>query len=197
MSGFVPLPQLSGREFTVRDEIAFGPGNLGLHQREIRCRVQEAIALCGLESLQDRDPYTLSGGEQQMVVLANALAMRPRILVLDEPLASLDPLAARRILGVLAQLPSSTTVVLLDISPGIAVHIAQRFLLLENGRSIADGGMEKVLLHPTAISLLGLTVPAEAALTAQRKQCWAAGVSTPFTIDSAVSAFQEVARARR
>ncbi|HTY61615.1 MAG TPA: ABC transporter ATP-binding protein [Acidobacteriota bacterium] len=194
--GPVPFHQLSGREFTVRDEIAFGPGNLGLDRQEVQSRVCEAIALCGLEALRDRDPYTLSGGEQQMVVLANALAMHPKILVLDEPLASLDPQAARRILRVIAQLPASTTILLVDISPWVAVHVAQRFLLLREGRCIADGSAENVLLQPDAISLIGLPVSAEAAWMAQERQGWAAGVPTPLTVDSAVAAFREVARAR-
>ena len=195
--GQVPLHQLSGREFLVRDEIAFGPGNLGLDVREVRARVDEVIALCGLESLADRDPYTLSGGEQQMVVLANALAMKPQVLVLDEPLASLDPQSAGRVLRVLTQLPGSTTIVLTDVSPRAAVSIAERFLLLQAGQIMADGSAHKVLLHPTAISSLGLPPPAEAAWLLQQKQGWASGVATPFTVDSAVAAFREVERARR
>lgn len=195
--GQVPLHQLSGREFTVRDEIAFGPGNLGLDPQEVRARVDEVVALCGLESLADRDPYALSGGEQQMVVLANALAMKPQVLVLDEPLASLDPQAAGRVLRVLTDLPLSTTIVLADISPRAAVSIAHRFLLLQGGQCVADGSADKVLLHPAAISSLGLPPPAEAAWLVQQQQGWASGIATPFTVDSAVAAFREVERARR
>jgi energy-coupling factor transporter ATP-binding protein EcfA2 len=195
--GTVPLPQLSGREFTVRDEIAFGPGNLGLDEGEVCSRVEEALIICGLESLQHRDPHALSGGEQQRVVLAGALAMRPRVLVLDEPLSNLDPSAASRILGVLERLPLSTTIILLDSSPWIAVRMAYRFILLKEGRCLADGRPESVLLHSAAIASLGLTVPAETALTASRHGCWDAGVAVPFTVEVAASAFREVALARR
>ena len=195
--GQVPFQQLSGREFTVRDEIAFGPGNLALDPREIHRRVEHVMTLCGLDSLADRDPYTLSAGEQQMVVIANALAMNPRVLVLDEPTASLDPQSAECVWRVLSGLSTCTTIVLFDVSPRAAVRMAHRFLFLREGRFIADGSAEDVLLHPLAISSLGLPPTAEAAWLAKQEQVWALGVGTPFTVDGAVTAFREVERARR
>jgi energy-coupling factor transport system ATP-binding protein len=195
--GQIPSQQLSGQAFTVRDEIAFGPENLALPEMEVRQRTAECLAACGLEKLAARDPFTLSGGEQQRLVLAAALAMRPQVIVLDEPVTNLDPAGCSEVLRLLAALPASTTVVLLDSFPRVAVEIADRFLFLQNGRVSLDGPAAEVLLHPDAIASLGLPSAAEAAWLARESGAWNPGTPIPFSIEAAIAAFQQVENAAR
>lgn len=195
--GQIPSQQLSGQAFTVRDEIAFGPENLALPEIEVRKRTAECLAACGLEKLAARDPFTLSGGEQQRLVLAAALAMRPQVIVLDEPVTNLDPAGCGDVLQLLASLPASTTVVLLDSFPRVAVEIAERFLFLHNGRVSLDGTAAEVLLHPDAIASLGLPSAAEAAWLARESGAWNPAAPIPFSIEAAIAAFQQVENAAR
>jgi energy-coupling factor transporter ATP-binding protein EcfA2 len=106
-----PERQILGTK--VLNEVAFGLENLGLPRPEIRSRAQEALAILGIADLQDRDTFNLSGGEKQKVALAGVLAMRPRILLLDEPLASLDSASARESLDMIRILADEGLTVLL------------------------------------------------------------------------------------
>jgi energy-coupling factor transporter ATP-binding protein EcfA2 len=195
--GQIPLQQLSGQAFTVRDEIAFGPENLALPEAEVRERTAACLAKCGLEKLASRDPFTLSGGEQQRLVLASALAMRPQVIVLDEPVTNLDPAGCSDVLRLLDSLPASTTMIFLDSFPRVAVGIARRFLFLQNGRITLDGSAADVLLHPDAISTLGLPNASEAAWLAKESGAWNSVAPIPFSIDSAIAAFRQVENAAR
>lgn len=102
--GQIPSQHLSGRAFTVRDEIAFGPENLGMAVKAIERLIERSLSLAGLEALADRDPFKLSGGEQQRLVLAAALALEPQFLLLDEPFTNLDPESRHRLMRVLLEL---------------------------------------------------------------------------------------------
>jgi energy-coupling factor transport system ATP-binding protein len=190
--GQLPVQQLSGREFTVRDEIAFGPGNLGLSPGEVSNRTDESLHLCGLEELAGRDPFTLSGGEQQRLIFATAVAMRSRLLILDEPLTNLDPSAADRILTVLKLLSSSITVIWLDTSPAATLSFARRFALFEQGQCRLDGTAADVLLDPASIASIGLPPVAVAARLAAATNLWNAAVPYPLTVEEAERAFAEV-----
>lgn len=154
--GQVPVRHLSGRAFTVREEVAFGPENLNLPISEIQARTERALAQCRLEQLAERDPFTLSGGEQQRLVIAAALALEPRFLVLDEPLTNLDPEAREHVLALLLSLPRDRAVVLLETSPDAALAFAEDFMLLDGGRITAHGSARDVLLHGCAVRTLGL-----------------------------------------
>ncbi|WP_313668922.1 energy-coupling factor ABC transporter ATP-binding protein [Atlantibacter sp.] len=96
-----PALQLSGCTFSVEEEVAFGPENLCLSEQEILQRVDEALTLADCQGLRHRHPATLSGGESQRVVIASALAMQPRVLLLDEAFSRLTPQATQRLLTVL------------------------------------------------------------------------------------------------
>ncbi|EED7708284.1 energy-coupling factor ABC transporter ATP-binding protein, partial [Salmonella enterica subsp. enterica serovar Thompson] len=98
-----PYLQLSGCTFSVEEEVAFGPENLGLHEAEILRRIDEALTLTNCQSLRHRHPGTLSGGETQRVVIASALAMQPRLLVLDEAFSRLTSAATGTLLERLQQ----------------------------------------------------------------------------------------------
>jgi energy-coupling factor transport system ATP-binding protein len=129
-----PASQLSGIHEAVRDEIGFGPLNLGLAAAEAAARAERVMALLGVAALADRDPRRLSGGEQQLVAIASMLAMQPRALVLDEPVAELDPNGRRLVSETLRSLAGAGTAIL------VAEHDAD-FLASTCDRVVSiDGG---------------------------------------------------------
>ena len=125
---------------TVKDDIAFGPENLGLDRGEIRERVEEAVEAVGATPLLDRSPYELSGGELRRVALAGVLAMRPDVLALDEPLADLDYEGERRVVERVAEAnDDGKTVVVATHDAEPFVEEATRAVVLEDGRVVEDG----------------------------------------------------------
>ncbi|MCQ5340913.1 MAG: energy-coupling factor ABC transporter ATP-binding protein [Candidatus Methanomethylicia archaeon] len=145
---------------SVEKEIAFGPENLGLPRDEIRRRVEEAMAMVGISHLRERSPYELSGGEQQKVAVAALLAMKPKILVLDEPTSNLDPFSAYSILNLLFNLKKEyeMTIILIEHRLEIAAKMADRCAVMNDGRIIAIGPPEEVLYSDT-IESIGIGIP--------------------------------------
>ncbi|GAB4276970.1 MAG: ABC transporter ATP-binding protein [Candidatus Promineifilaceae bacterium] len=125
----------------VRNEIAFGLENLGLPRKEILARVEETLAFLGIEHLSDRATFELSGGEKQIVGVAGVLAMRPKILLLDEPLASLDPMTAYESLQIFRSLAESGIAVMIvehRVDDVLAIE-PDSVLYLEDGKVVYDG----------------------------------------------------------
>jgi len=130
----------------VEKEIAFGPENLGVDPAEIRRRVEELIDLLELEHLRDKHPHEMSGGEQQRVAIASTLALKPRILVADEPTSNLDPKSAEMILNIISGLNKrDMTVVLVEHRLDLVSKDASRIILMNEGRVVADGPPRDVL----------------------------------------------------
>ncbi|GLU29162.1 ABC transporter ATP-binding protein [Brucella sp. NBRC 12950] len=154
--GQIPVQHLSGRAFTVEEEIAFGPENLGLPSSEIHKRVDFALNATNLCHLLERNPFSLSGGEQQRLVIAASLALKPQVLVLDEPFTNLDPQSRDAMLGVLDSLSTDLTIILLETNPGLAATLAERIIFLDNSRLVADGNAREVLFNPRLVERLGL-----------------------------------------
>lgn len=152
---------------TVEEELAFGPRNLGLDDAETAARVRWAAAACSLEDLHGRAPASLSGGEQQRVATAAVLAMRPRLLVLDEPLAGLDVRGVHDLLATLESLnrDHDVTVILIEHRLVEASRLADRLVLFEDGRIVADGPTASLLGDRTLLRRLGLRRPTEEPFT--------------------------------
>lgn len=156
-------PEYQLFEETVAKDVAFGPKNLGLSQEEIHQRVKEALELVGLapERFADKSPFDLSGGEKRRAALAGIIAMRPKYLALDEPMAGLDPRGRRGILEMLEALRESTGCTILMVSHSmddVARH-ADRVAVLEGGRLCMLGPTAEVFSNAEALSRMGLAVP--------------------------------------
>jgi len=190
--GQIPMQQLSGFAFTVYDELVFGPGNLGLEPDEIRKRADWALDICNLRHLVDRDPFTLSGGEQQRLSIAAALVMHPKALVLDEPTGNFDPESRDNLLDQINRLPSDLTIILCDMALKPALAIAKRFVLLDGGRIVADGGAQEILSHPRTSAIFGMPAVMEAALLLQQAGHWPAGEDLPLTFGRAQEQFGRI-----
>jgi cobalt/nickel transport system ATP-binding protein len=142
---------------TVVDDVAFGPLNLGCPPAEVRQRVAEALRLVGAAGLEQRVPQHLSGGEKRRVALAGVLAMRPEILLLDEPSMYLDPRGRRELIRLLATLPGSRIVASHDLE--LILETCGRVLVLDQGRLVAEGPPRQVLAEAALMEAHGLEVP--------------------------------------
>ncbi|MCL2209335.1 MAG: energy-coupling factor ABC transporter ATP-binding protein [Treponema sp.] len=132
---------------TVRHEAAFGPENLNLPPQEIETRIRWALDAVSLAGFEERQPSTLSGGEKQRLVIASAIAMKGKILALDEPLCRLDPLAAARVTSVLAELKNKygLTIIMAANNTGFIHGAADRVCVLNNGRIAVCDTADKIL----------------------------------------------------
>ena len=150
-------------EHTVLREVAFGPRNLGLGKDEIAARVAWALEMVGLdiEEMGERVPFTLSGGEMRRVALASALAMRPEVLILDEPTAGLDPQGRRELLAQVRRWQEGVGMTLILVSHDLdeLACVAERVVLLNDGQVAADGPARQVLSDGPLLQAAGLDVP--------------------------------------
>jgi cobalt/nickel transport system ATP-binding protein len=142
---------------SVFDDVAFGPLNLGLPPDEVRARVAEALAQVSLTGSESRVPLHLSGGEKRRTALAGVLAMRPDVLLLDEPSSGLDPRGRREFIHLLNQLGSTRIIASHDLE--MVLLTCRRVLLLDGGRLVADGVAPRVLADGELMEAHGLEVP--------------------------------------
>ena len=142
---------------TVRDDVAFGPTNLGLRGEERERRVADALDAVGGAALADRNPYQLSGGEQRRAALATVLSMRPELLVLDEPTSGLDPVGRRELAELLVGLGSTQVVVTHDLP--FALATCPRSVILDEGAIVADAPTRELLADEARLARHGLELP--------------------------------------
>ena len=142
---------------TVREDVAFGPLNLGLDQAEVLVRVDQSLVAVGLPEHGPRNPAQLSTGERKRVCLAGVLACDPAMLVLDEPTSNLDPRARRQLLEILRRFPGTQVIATHDLD--FALELCPRVLVLDGGKLQADGPVEQVLANPNLMERHGLEVP--------------------------------------
>jgi len=143
---------------TVTEDVAFGPLNLGLGRDAVEERVREALAAVGMPDAGERPPHQLSMGERRRVAIATVLAMRPRLLVLDEPSASLDPRGRRELLDVLQDIQGTMLVATHDLP--LAAELCERTVILAGGRVVADGPTEALLADERLLRAHDLELPA-------------------------------------
>ena len=128
---------------TVRDDVAFGPANLGVRGDELGRTIEEALVSVGAEMLGDRTPHHLSAGERRRVALATVLAMRPGLLALDEPTSDLDPAGRRELAEVLGGIDATQLIVTHDLP--FALACCPRAVIIDRGRMVADGPTRQLL----------------------------------------------------
>jgi len=151
----------------VDDEVAFGPRNLGLDEAEVKARTDWALEAVNLTHLRDRRPDELSGGQKQCLAIAALLSMRPKVLVLDEPTASLDLPNTYKVLETLSGLRDHYGITILIIEHRLAAALqgVDRVLLMDEGKIIADGSPEEIFADRKRRESLGLRRPAEQPMT--------------------------------
>ena len=155
-------PEYQLFEETVRADIAFGPKNMGLEQAEIDRRVGEAARIVGLPAgALDMSPCELSGGQKRRVALAGVFAMEPEVLVLDEPMAGLDPVGREEVFGFIVdyQQKHGTTVIFVTHSMEDAARMAQRIVVMERSRILMEGTPREVFARAGELTAAGLDVP--------------------------------------
>lgn len=160
-------------EETVRKDVSFGPRNLGCSEQEIEERVVKACHQVGLSDEKlDMSPFDLSGGNKRRVAIAGVLAMRPRVLVLDEPTAGLDPRGRNELLELIRRLhdEEGNTIVMVSHSMDDISALAQRIIVMNEGRVAMDGTPREVFAHPQELVDMHLGVPAAAQLAMELRK---------------------------
>lgn len=181
-------PEYQLFEETVYKDIAFGPKNMGLDEAEIDRRVRETAAIIGVkESHLDRSPFDLSGGEKRRAAIAGVMAMRPDVLVLDEPTAGLDPAGRDKIFARVKEYQKATgsTVIIVSHSMEDMARIAQRILVMSGGRVVMFDKTERVFEEPEMLTEIGLNVPQVTQIVGELKRRGYLGGGNAFTVEQA------------
>lgn len=155
-------PEYQLFETTVYRDIAFGPTNMGLSEDEIKERVREAAEFVGLTNeLLKKSPFELSGGEKRRAAIAGIIAMRPEVLVLDEPTAGLDPSGRKKILGMISEFRKSTnsTVIIVSHSMEDVASLAEKIIVMNKGRIYKYADVHEIFTKSEELAALGLEVP--------------------------------------
>lgn len=144
-------------------DVAFGSKNLGLSEEEIELRVKEAIELVGLdyETVKDRSPFELSGGQKRRVAIAGVIAMKPEVLILDEPTAGLDPGSHREILNMIEEIHAKEKNIIIFVSHNMAdvANLADRVIVMDGGKLVTMGTPQEVFSKEKELNNIGLDIP--------------------------------------
>ena len=160
-------PEYQLFEETVYADIGFGPMNMGLGKEEIDERVREAASFVGVEpELFEKSPLELSGGQKRRIAIAGVIAMRPGVLILDEPTAGLDPAGCRQIMDNICRYQRETGATVLIVSHNMddAARLCERLIVFDHGRVVMDGTPEEVFSRPQELIQIGLAVPQSTAI---------------------------------
>ncbi len=166
-------PEYQLFEETVRKDIAYGPTNMKLPPEEVEARVLEAAQIVGLPSeLLDKSPFDLSGGEKRRAAIAGVMAMKPEVLILDEPAAGLDPIGRKVIMDMIDKYRAATgaTVLLVSHSMETVAAVADRILVLNKGTIAMDGTVDAVFSRAKELIEMGLDVPAVTRIAVRLKE---------------------------
>jgi energy-coupling factor transport system ATP-binding protein len=154
-------PEFQLSQMTIAEEIALGLESLGISYEEMCARIPDVLDTVGLSGLEERSPFGLSGGQQQRLSIAAALAMHPKILVMDEPTSNIDPIGKEEVFMVAEKLnrERNMTVIMAEHEVEVMAAYADRVILMDKGEIILNGTPEDVFCHVEKIKELGLRTP--------------------------------------
>ena len=184
------FPEYQLFEETVEKDIAFGPTNMGLSKEEIDRRVKNAAEMIGIpQSMLEKSPFELSGGQKRRVAIAGVLAMEPELLILDEPTAGLDPRGREEILGYIRayQKSGNRSVVIVSHSMDDVAKHADRIIVMRGGKVIMDGAPSDVFEHADELIEANLDVPFASGVMRRLRKMGAISADTPhaYTLEAA------------
>ena len=182
---------------TVEQDVAFGPLNLGLDDETVRHRVEEALAMVGIEHLRERVPHHLSGGEKKRVAIAGVIAMEPQVLILDEPTAGLDPQGVRDLIAVINTLAGEygITVIFSTHDVSLVPEVADYLYVMHRGGIVSQGTVETVFSDPDLLASVRLDVPVIPKLIRSLQE-EGIDIGMAYTLDEAKGAFLASCRKR-
>ena len=192
-------PEYQLFEETVYRDIAFGPRNMKLSEGEIDERVREAARFTGVdEALFERSPLELSGGQKRRIAIAGVIAMRPEVLILDEPTAGLDPAGCAQLLGNIRRYreESGSTVLLVSHSMDEVAQLAERIIVFDRGHVALDGTPAEVFAQAGRLTEIGLNVPRAAEIAAALRRRGLAVPEDVFTHEQLLSALLRLREGR-
>ena len=191
-------PEYQLFEETVAKDVAFGPKNLGLSDSEIEERVREAIELVGLdyEEIRERSPFELSGGQKRRVAIAGVVAMRPEVLILDEPTAGLDPKAHHDVLDMVQEVHRRTGNIIILVSHNMAdiARVSDKIIVIDSGHLVTTGTPREVFSQKELLRGVGLDLPPITEFTETLRE---KGMDLPSTILDTREAALAIAKALR
>lgn len=145
---------------TVKEDIAFGPMNLGLSYDEVEKRVEDALKMVGMENYEDKTPHHLSGGQQKRIAIAGIIAMKPELMILDEPTAGLDPDSVEKVLNIMNQLnEEGMTLIISSHDIDMISKYADKIFVLYNGEIIESGNKNKIFSDMELLKKAHLRTP--------------------------------------
>lgn len=191
-------PEYQLFEETVEKDIAFGPKNLGLNDVEINNRVRRAMQIVGLdyERYKDKSPFELSGGQKRRAAIAGVVAMEPKVLILDEPTAGLDPKGRDEILMQIKALHEEykITIILVSHSMEDVAKLSERIIVMNKGRCILDGRPDYIFTQVETLESVGLAVPQVTYLSRRLRQKGINISENVFTIEQSLAEILKLLR---
>lgn len=181
---------------TIYQDIAFGPSNMGLSEKEIDLRVHTAAELVGLsEDLLEMSPFSVSGGQKRRVAIAGVLAMEPKILILDEPTAGLDPKGRDEILNSIRKIHKQMdmTVILVSHSMEDVAKYSEKLIVLNEGKVFLQGNLAEVFHHAEKLKQIGLSVPQVTLMAHALRE---KGIDFPENVFTVNEAFEAIMKLR-
>lgn len=179
---------------TVKEDVAFGPMNLGLGYEEVEKRVNEALELVGMEKYGDKTPHHLSGGQQKRVAIAGIIAMRPEIMILDEPTAGLDPEGVDKVLNILNNLnKEGMSIVISSHDIEMVNGFAEKIFVLNEGEILASGDKHEIFSNKELLKTAHLKAPITTEILYRLKEKGYDVDTTKITIDEVV---EEITRTK-
>lgn len=192
-------PEFQMSQMSVAEEVALGLENAGVPYDDMLRIIPETLALVGLTGFEDRSPLGLSGGQQQRLAIAAVLAMKPQILIMDEPTSNLDPIGKQEVFEIAAKLnkDAGMTVVVIEHEVEVMARYADRVVVIDHGRIVMNGTPTEIFSQVEKLNALGLRAPEAAVLaeTLRADGLWKG--ATPTTTEPAIAAVRDLIGADR